>query len=291
MRREYSAAARRKLTEPWEERVLWVYDDKRKKTRNPSTGKLEYPEWDGGEVRGTLTIGIGHTDAAGPIMIEGLPEKITQGLRINFEQADQILDRDLEPCVRKVNEILKVEVTQHQFDGLVDTYFNCPKAAIAAISLINAGRAKDVPTKLLQYTFSKGEHMEGLTHRRMSEINWMHTPDEAKTPEPPDSDTVNCPKGERNPPPKSWWESKVIHAGGAIAAGGGGLITSTLQKAHEAAEPIKDLKQDISDLGIPDLLSSLLHSQVALAVFGGILGALGLFVIGDRLAKLWNEHV
>lgn len=285
---EFSDAARDKLTEPWEERILYVYDDKRKKER--VNGKLQYPEWDGGVVRGTLTIGIGHTDAAGP-MPAPLPPKIVKGLRITHDQADEILSRDLEPCVRRVNALLKVKVTQHQFDALVDTYFNCPSAAVAAIKLINAGHIDQVPGKLLQYVNSKGERMEGLVNRRSAEIRWMHTPDDRETPGAPPADVPECPKGERNPQPKPSLSSKVVNAGAAIATGGGGGVIATIQKAHEAAAPLKDIKQDLSDFGIIDQLGSLVHSPMAIGIASGIMGAFGLFVIYDRITKLRNDHV
>src|ERR1700744_5974898 len=102
MTRQFSDAARDKLTKPWEETVLYVYDDKRGKIHG------HYVEWDGGAVRGTLTIGAGHTDAAGA-------PKIVQGMRITAEQSDEILSHDIEPCVAAVNRLLKIEVTQHQF--------------------------------------------------------------------------------------------------------------------------------------------------------------------------------
>jgi hypothetical protein len=73
MTRQFSDAARNRLLEPWEEFVPHVYDDRRPK--RCVNGELQYPEYDGGEVLGTLTIGFGHTDAAGA-------PKIVQGMRI-----------------------------------------------------------------------------------------------------------------------------------------------------------------------------------------------------------------
>jgi lysozyme len=280
---EFSREARDKLTEPWEECVLYVYDDKVPKSRN-AQGKLEYPEWDGGPVRGTLTIFFGHTDAAGA-------PKIVQGMRGTRAQADEVLSNDLEPCVRHVNELLKVEVTQHVFDGLVDTYFNCPSAAVAAIKLINAGNAKAVPAKLMQYTYSKGEHMEGLDHRRAAEIAWMKTPDDMETPAAPHPDVVFSPKAERNPQPKPTLSSKVVNAGGAIVAGGGGSVIATIQAANDAAAPIKEAKQNLADLGILDQLSALAHSPTLMVAVSICITALGGFVIFDRWQKLRQDHV
>lgn len=275
--REFSAEARAKLTEPWEERVLYVYDDKRPKMR--FGGHLLYPEWDGGPVRGTLTIGFGHTDAAGA-------PKITQGMRITNEQCDQILSDDIEPCVRAVNRLLKVEVTQHQFDMLVDTYFNCPVAAVAAIKLYNSGNGRSVPAKLMQYTFSKDEHMEGLVHRRAAEIAWGNTPDEAEGPAAPDPDAVFSPKAERNPPPKTMASST---SGSAALASATGALAIAANAANQALEPIKQMKGSLDDLGVFDHLDLLVHNPTV--VICAAMAGLAAFIWFDRRNKLVNDHV
>ena len=279
-----SAACRARLTEPWEDCVLYVYDDKVPRRRDPRTGRLAYPEWDGGAVRGTLTIGTGHTDAAGA-------PKIVQGLRITRDEADAILSRDLEPCERHVNVLLKVPVTQHQFDALCDTYFNCPTAAVAAIRLINAGNIQAVPGKLLQYTYSKGEHMDGLTHRRAAEIAWFNTTDHLEGPAAPHPDVPFCPKGERNPPPKPATQSKAITAGGGVAAGG---VITAIEAANQAAAPIEEAKGHILNIGGDDLVSrfaDFAHSPAFGLIVAGVIVALGGFLIFDRWMKLRNDHV
>lgn len=282
MAREYSAAARSRLTEPWEECVLFVYDDKIKKRR--INGKLQYPEWMGGPVKGTLTVGFGHTDAAGE-------PSIVQGMRIDRAEADEMLSRDLAPCVRAVNRLLEVDVTQHQFDALVDTYFNCPSAAVACIRIINAGNIRAVPSKLLQYTFSRGEHMDGLTHRRAAEIAWFQTHDEHEPPAAPNPDVVFSPKGERNPPPKPMTQSKVGNASGAIVAGGAGSVIAAIEHANEAAAPIEEAQGHLANLGVLDQLSALLHSPALLVIGAVALTALGVFIWFDRWHKLRQDHV
>jgi GH24 family phage-related lysozyme (muramidase) len=275
--REFSAPAREKLTEPWEERVLFVYDDK--VARRRINGKMQYPEWDGGAVRGTLTIGFGHTDAAGA-------PKIVQGMRITDEECDQILSDDIEPCVRAVNRLLKVEVTQHQFDMLVDTWFNCPVAAVAAIKLYNSGNGRSVPAKLMQYTFSKGEHMEGLVHRRAAEIAWGNTPDEVEGPAAPNPEAVFSPKAERNPPPMSMASSK---SGAAALTSATGALAIAANAANEALEPIKQVKGSLADLGVFDHLDLLVHNPTV--VICAAVAGLAAFIWFDRRNKLVNAHV
>ena len=275
--RTLSQAARQRLTEPWEECVPYVYDDKVPKRR--INGRLAYPEYDGGEVKGTLTIGFGHTDAAGGL-------RISRGLRLTPEQADELLSADLAPCERAVNRALKVDVSQHQFDALVDTYFNCPTGALAAIKLINAGRADQVPAKLLQYVCSKGERMQGLVNRRNAEIAWFSTPDGAVQPEAPHPDAVFSPKAERNPPPKAMMDSKT---GNAALTIGGSALTYLAKQANDVLDQARELQDKVTELGLTDVMVGMVHRPEVL-LGAAVLGC-AVFIWFDRRAKLLNEHV
>jgi lysozyme len=276
--RRFSAKGRSTLTEPWEECVLYVYDDKVPKRRN-AAGHLGYPEWDGGAVKGTLTLGFGHTDAAGA-------PNIVRGMRISRQQAGEILAADIAPCERAVNRLLKVAVTQHQFDALVDTYFNCPAASVAAIKLINAGNSAAVPAKLLQFTYSKGEHMDGLTHRRTAEIAWFNTPDGLETLPAPAPEAVFSPKAERNPPPMTMASSKT---GAAAITVGLGTVAQTVKSASDAMQPVVDAKATLDQLGLFDHLS-LLASNPAMLIGVAVVALCG-FIWWDRRHKLMNDHV
>lgn len=286
--RQFSAAARQRLTEPWEDCVLYPYDDKVPKRH--IEGVFRYPEYTFEHPPiGTVTIGRGHTDAAGPIRIPGLEAKISQGMRITLEQADRIFADDIAPCVANVNRRLQVETSQHQFEGIVDTDFNCPKAAIAAIELINAGHPEQVPTKLLQYTYSKGEHMEGLTHRRQAEITWFNHPDDAPAPAPvpdPHPNVVFCPKGERNPPPKTVLTSRTAAAGFSV---GSFSLAELAMRFNELLEPLKQAKGSLDQLGIGDM-ASLGGGDPKILICAAALGLAG-FIIWDRHQRLVNDHV
>lgn len=66
---------------------------------------------------GVLTIGTGHTTAAGP-------PKVVPGMTITKADNDVILRRDLAPIIKQVNDTVKVPITQNQFDALVSIIFN-----------------------------------------------------------------------------------------------------------------------------------------------------------------------
>lgn len=278
---QMSTAAERKLTEPWEECVLWVYDDKIPKRR--VNGKLQYPEWDGGAVRGTLTIGIGHTDAAGA-------PKIEKGMRITREEADRIFASDLAPCMARVNHLLKVPVTQHQYDSLVDGEFNCPSMTAHCAAVINAGHPEQVPKIMLQYTHSKGEYMVGLTHRRNAEIAWFNTPDHlAPTTVDADPEAVFCPKGEREPAPRGIPTSKSVSGGTAVTIGAGAI--AAISQANDLAAPIIAAKQNAQDLGLLDHVQAFASSPMAITAIALAIVAIGIFLVCDRIYKLKAEHV
>jgi GH24 family phage-related lysozyme (muramidase) len=282
--RRYSRAAMKRVTEPWEEYVGYPYDDLVPKQR--IDGVLRYPEYTFDHPpRGTVTIGFGHTDAAGNLKIE-------PGMRLTREQAEDLALRDIGPCEAAVNRLLKVEVTQHQFDMVIDTYFNCPAAAIAAIKLFNAGQPDAVPAKLLQYVSTRDKRtgqlvrMEGLVNRRNAEIAWGNTPDEVEPPPAPNPEVVFAPKAERNDPPRSILSSKTVAAGGTLA-------TASLAEAADAfnqvLEPLKQVKGSLAALGLSDQLMLAAHEPKFLIAMLAV--GLAIFVIGDRVNKLWVHHV
>lgn len=138
--------------------VPYVYDD----LVPPVKGR--YREWKGGPVKGTLTIGYGHTDTAKH------PLKISQGLRITEAEACEILDVDLDECEAAVSKAVTRKLTQGQFDALVSFAFNCGNGAMRNIARrLNAGDAGAARAAFDLYTKSKGRVLRGLQRRRDGE--------------------------------------------------------------------------------------------------------------------------
>lgn len=271
-----SQDAVKKLTEPWEGCALHVYDD-----------KVGMGEWQGGPVRGTLTIGIGHTDAAGP-------PKIHQGMRITQEQAVEIFQNDIRPCENRVNSLLKRTITQHQFDMLVDLEFNCPSCVNAVMPYVNRGDWASVHRIMLMYVNSRGEYMPGLTHRRTAEISWGVTHDD---PEVAAANTISA-RAEVSPPPKTLAQSKTAAAAVTTASVGAGSVVAGIQAANDAADVVKtashhlnEARDTLADAGFFDHAVRFVHSPTALIVGGCIVVALALFILADRRWKLINLHV
>jgi len=138
--------------------VLYVYDDL------VPARKGKYAEWDGGPVKGTLTIGWGHTNAARHQL------KISKGLRITQDQADHILAVDLGECEEDVARLVKKPLTQGQWDACVSFCFNCGAGNFANIARrINAGNYAGARAAFDLYVKSKGQTLRGLQRRRDGE--------------------------------------------------------------------------------------------------------------------------
>ncbi len=165
------------LIKSFESFVPYVYDD----LIPPVKGK--YREWNGGAVKGTLTIGYGHTDAAKH------PLKIERGLKISQARALEILDVDLDECEEAVDRLVRVSLTQGQFDALVSFAFNCGTGNLRKSSLLrklNAGDYDGARACFDLYTRSKGKVLRGLVRRRDAEqALWGDTADGVLLPEEP----------------------------------------------------------------------------------------------------------
>lgn len=242
----------REFIEGFEAFVPYVYDDK----LAPVHGK--YVEWTGGPVKGTLTIGFGHTNAAKH------PLKITPGLRITREQGDEILSVDLAECEASVSRLVKLALTQGQFDALVSFTFNCGAGTLAKSTLLrklNKGDYAGARAAFDLYVMSRGEKMRGLQRRRDGEQDlWDEGVAKAPTGEPIyHTADVDEPK-----PAKELYKSKEATGGLATAAGG---VYLAADQVNNAAELAKRTNDNINEV-IP-ILTGLLHMPgfwVALAV-------------------------
>jgi lysozyme len=132
----------RKFIEQWEGLFLHNYDDG----------------------TGVQTIGYGHTDAAGP-------PRVHHGMTITEAEADQILGADLASVEVNVNRVVKVPLTQNQFDALVSFDFNT--GALDRSSLLRAVNSKaspaEITTDFLKWDRGGGRVMLGLLRRRRAE--------------------------------------------------------------------------------------------------------------------------
>jgi lysozyme len=119
----------------------------------------------GDKVHGTLTIGYGHTTAAGP-------PKVYAGQTISRDQADAILGADLASVEIEVTHLVHVPLNQNQFDALISFQFNTGWLAHPHCSLLaalNAGKYQLADEDFTLYDRAAGKVLAGLTRRRAAE--------------------------------------------------------------------------------------------------------------------------
>lgn len=112
------------------------------------------------------SIGYGH------LLLPGETEKYKDG--ITEAQARELLNQDAAAAAADVNRMIKVPLTQDQFDALVDFRYNLnPESLEHIASTLNTGDYKAAAARMKLYNKSRenGELVEnkGLTARRAEE--------------------------------------------------------------------------------------------------------------------------
>jgi lysozyme len=106
---------------------------------------------------GVWTIGYGHTRG------------VKAGQKITIEQAESLLKGDLLPFEKFVDGI-GLELTQGQFDALVDFSYNLGVGRLQSSTLLKKIRSKEsyqvIRNEFLKWTHSGGKVLAGLVRRR-----------------------------------------------------------------------------------------------------------------------------
>lgn len=113
------------------------------------------------DVAGVWTIGYGHTGSG-----------VTAGLVWTQEQAEAALAADLGWAVMCVNQHVSADLTQNQFDALVDFCFNVGPGAWLNSTLlrqVNLGNFERAAAQFLLWVKAGGQKVEGLVRRRQAE--------------------------------------------------------------------------------------------------------------------------
>jgi lysozyme len=196
------------------------------------------------------TVGFGHTSAAGnPV--------VTSDLVITKAEAEEILKRDLVQYEDAVRKLVKVVLTQSQFDALVSFTYNVGEAQFSRSTLlkrVNAGRFNEVPAEFMKWTKGGGKELPGLVRRRRAEVKLWRGLDTDKPVLPDEARAAP----DRPKASKSITQSKEANA--AVAAGG----LSTIALAQEVLPLVREGG---------DLLGSLSPTVVILLVVIAVAGA------------------
>lgn len=115
------------------------------------------------DVAGIATIGFGHRLQPG----ESFPKGIVEA------QAEAILLSDVQKAEQAIEHLIKVTLTQGQFDALVDFVFNLGAGRLAASTFLNdlnAGKFDAAAAELMRWDHAGVEELPGLKARREAEL-------------------------------------------------------------------------------------------------------------------------
>jgi lysozyme len=115
------------------------------------------------DVAGFPTIGYGHR----LIHSDSFPDGIDEA------QAAEILAADVRDAEQAVGHLVKVPLTQGQFDALVDFCFNLGSGRLAGSTLLrvlNGGHYTDAAEQLLRWDHAGGKECAALKARREAEV-------------------------------------------------------------------------------------------------------------------------
>lgn len=109
---------------------------------------------------GVWTIGYGHT------------KDVEKGLKITQEEAEAMLNTELEEYEGYVEHYVEVPLTQCQFDSLVCWTYNLGPTNLknsTMLTVINQTRFDEVPREIKRWNKAGGEVLNGLVRRREAE--------------------------------------------------------------------------------------------------------------------------
>ena len=109
---------------------------------------------------GVWTIGFGHTKG------------VEEGQTCSIEDAESMLADEMDEYEGYINDMVKVDLQQHEFDALVAWVYNLGPTNLGEstmLKVLNGGQFDRVPDEMNRWTRAGGEILEGLVRRRQAE--------------------------------------------------------------------------------------------------------------------------
>ncbi len=138
-------------------------------------GVIFTSRWEGLELKaykdtgGVWTCGYGHTQGVSPSTV------------CTKELAESWLRQDTQAAVNAVNNLVKVDLTQNEFNALVDFTFNVGATQFSKstlLSLLNEGNDKAAAEQFERWKYDNGKVVAGLLRRRYAERDLFLKEDE-----------------------------------------------------------------------------------------------------------------
>ncbi|HGM7072175.1 TPA: lysozyme [Serratia marcescens] len=114
---------------------------------------------------GVWTIGYGWTQP-----VDG--KKVGPGMQIDQATADRLLKCGVVQYEQGVNQLVKVKITQGQFDALVSFAYNLGLRSLSTSTLLqklNAGDKQGAADQFGRWVNAGGKRLDGLVKRRAAE--------------------------------------------------------------------------------------------------------------------------
>lgn len=100
--------------------------------------------------------------------------RVKKGDTCTESQAESYLKHDLITFENAINRLVKVKLTQNQFDALASFTYNLGETNLASSTLLKKLNAKDykgAASEFIRWNKAGGKVLNGLTNRRQSETN------------------------------------------------------------------------------------------------------------------------
>ena len=185
---------------------------------------------------GVWTIGVGSTQPP-----------VKPGEVLTKKEAMDRFDHDLVKYENAVDRLVKVPLTQNQFDALVSFTFNVGEGALAKSTLLkklNAGDYDAVPAELMKWTKGGGKELPGLVRRRRAEAAMWRGVDERGKPDINQARTVPDVPLPKKTMAKSKEGNAAILTGGAAAVSAAGEVSRQVKETGDSLTSVLDLVKD-----------------------------------------------
>ena len=109
---------------------------------------------------GVWTIGYGHT------------KNVEEGQTCSIEDAETMLADEMDEYEGYINNMVKVDLEQHEFDALVAWVYNLGPTNLGEstmLKVLNGGQFARVPSEMKRWNRAGGQVLEGLVRRRTAE--------------------------------------------------------------------------------------------------------------------------
>lgn len=100
--------------------------------------------------------------------------RVKKGDTCTEQQAELYLKNDLTSFENSINKLVKVKLTQNQFDALASFTYNLGAANLSTSTLLRKLNAKDykgAAAEFIRWNKAGGKVLNGLTRRREAEAN------------------------------------------------------------------------------------------------------------------------